>query len=195
MLERVYFDLPQLNHEYGNGSLLTDFIRKSDSRSTEESAIATISIIATKLNKWHIHLKDDLSRINERFKFECIDTSDGLEETILKIRNSNVVIPTDQFSNVLAAMVNCPLVNVFKKSLFTRSNNRVTCINSILNTEVVKNIESGDIKEISDELYKLLNDHNYSATMLNEYQHLKDKIGTQPFARVVAQEIVEWGEE
>ncbi|MEP0986755.1 hypothetical protein [Ekhidna sp.] len=187
---RIYRDIP-IN---GNGSLVFDFVRKVDIETADRKK-PLISIVSNKVSKSSVQLSRKLISKSDSIEFKLIDASNDLQEAVRKLSNANAVIATDPFSNMLAVFCNCPAINVYEKSIFSSTPNEKSIINRLMNKEVVKSYPKSKDLLILNELDRILNDHQYSAGMMDDYQNLKSKIGAQPFVRNVSREIVDWLED
>ncbi|WP_425392589.1 hypothetical protein [Ekhidna sp.] len=188
---KLYPDLPPIKtNQPLDGSLLIDVLRKTNRVDTYDST--TVSLASLRESKWITKVCERLSQMNENINFKKVVVSSGLEEAIIEIQKSHAVIAVDQFSNILAALSNSPLINVYQEKIFTKAQNRLSKVNEMLDKNVVGNYSNKNIALISEQLDRILNDYNYSAGMMDDFQQLKSIIGTQPFSRVVAQEVVNW---
>ncbi|WP_421764475.1 hypothetical protein [Ekhidna sp.] len=189
---RIYRDIPI--NENGNGSLVFDFVRKVDIETVDRKK-PLISIVSGKVSKSSVQLSRKLISKSDSIEFQLINASNDLQEAVRKLSNANAVIATDPFSNMLAVFCNCPAINVYEKSIFSSTPNEKSIINRLINKEVVKSYPKSKDLLILNELDRILNDHQYSAGMMDDYQNLKSKIGAQPFVRNVSREIVDWLED
>lgn len=181
-----------------SGSLLFDFIRKistNDGTSIEREKPIVSIVGDTSVYQIITRLKRSLSSIASNIDFQLIDVSKNLELAIKEISNSNGMIAANHLSNMLGVLCNCPLMNVYNQSLFTRAGQKQSVINLMMEKDVVKSYPTLKISLIKSELDLILNDHQYSAGIMDDFQMLKSKLGTRPFARNVGKELVEWLEE
>ena len=112
------------------------------------------------------------------------------------LKHSNAVIVDSDVDAVAAALMNCPQVSIIGSyGLFSFVLEKKPLLNLVAGHDLIKNFKPMATKEIQVELNQLLNDHEYCAAMLTTYQQVKEKIGTQPVARSIAQKLVEWIED
>lgn len=194
---KVYQDMPSIDQKNdGEGSLLSDLIRKIDRGEDETSSKEVqIGIVGLSVGRAELRFSENISKIRSNYHFQMIDCSSNLDDAISKIERSNAVIALDQFSNVLTALSNVPLVNVYRSGIIRKTSNRKSSISELLQDKIVKNLRISNQEAIANELDLILSDHHYSAGILEKYQVFRSKIGNKPFARQAAQEIVEWLED
>lgn len=194
---KVFYDIPRGSKSPNHVFLFSDLIRNHNTHNSDENYKPKISIIYSEPSreKHAVKLSKKLSLHNNDIVFEPVNISSDLFNSINASIHSNAVISLDKFSNLFAAYINCPTVNVYRNSLFKKAHNRVSPLNRLANNEVVKDVSGSNVGPITEEISRILNDHQYCAGIMQSYQEIKDIVGTHPFARQAAREIVDWMEE
>lgn len=190
---KTFIDLPIINSSTYVGSLFYEFIRKQESSLDDYSQNTLISIPASgpmQLNR-ALKLTEVLNKQMQNVAFKTVEVSSDLPSAVEIAKKSNALIALDQFSSMIAVLTNCPQINVYQSSLLKRSNNIIPFSNKLLGKDAISSYSITKIDSIVSELERILNDHQYCAGILENYQEVKSILGTSPFARRVAQEIVE----
>ena len=187
-------DLPNTTISTKHSFLLSDLIKSESLTQISESSKHKIAILFSSEDqiKGAEKLKEKLKKSLSNIEFEPFNIASS---ALSGVFDASAAIALDQLANAVSVYCNVPVINAYKKSLINFPNNQVSIVNTLSKSEVVKNISQSKIKEIQTELNRILNDHQYSAGILDKFQSLKSEIGMQPFAREVAQEIVDWLDE
>ncbi|WP_424961948.1 hypothetical protein [Ekhidna sp.] len=193
-MKRVYSDIPIIGTDTPNVFLLSDIVRSLDVINTEEVQSTEVAIFYSNASRKKLanRISASLTKTSPDIEFSLVDISRSLKDAISTSLRSNAAIALDQFSNVFAAYTNCPTVNVYQKSLFSKPDNEKSVINRLLAGDAICNVRANNTESLADEINRVLNDHQYCAGIMQSYQELKSQIGIQPFARQAAQEIVDW---
>ena len=191
-----YPDLPMCSGS-SNTLLVADFIRKQEKLGEDKASIIHVSIFHSedRNSQTATSLKKKLEKRFTNIHFSKVNCSFDFHAAIQSAYCSNAMISLDRLSNLIAAYTNCPTVNVYRNSLFKKANNRVSPLNKLVNNEVVKDISENNIELITEEINRILNDHQYCAGIMQSYQEIKNVVGTHPFARQAVREIIDWMEE
>ncbi|MEQ8904890.1 hypothetical protein [Ekhidna sp.] len=196
--DKSYLDLP-INKPDASyiGSLLYELVRKHESsiESDRQTSLVTILTSSQSEMKHAQHLAEKLSRQVPNIDFKTTNIADDIKLSIEMARNSNAMIAMDQLSNMFGVFTNCPVINVYRKTLLNKPANETSIINSLLEEKVITSIPIKRTSKIAVEIEKTLNDHQQCASIMDSYQQLKSMIGMAPVARQAAQEIVDWLEE
>lgn len=196
--DKYYSDLPiKGKSDAFIGSLLYEFVRRQESSLEPDPQTSLVSILtASKSEMKHAqNLAEKLSKKVPNIDFKSINVTDDINRAIEMARNSNAMIAMHKLSNMLAVFTNCPVINVYRNSLFNKSGNENSIINSLLEKEAITSVPINRAAQIADEIDRTLNDHQHCASIMDSYQQLKSMIGMAPVARKAAQEIVDWLEE
>lgn len=176
----------------------------------EQSGLTIGFIFDASFNQFR-SFKRLLRQIHERFPKASILVSDkqiasrlesksfgGMKPTfrstyeILQFANAVIVVGED--SSLKAALMNCPQIYVAHERGFFRAK-QAPLISQLLGRKVLKSFSIRKANEIALELDLILSNHEYSASMLSDYQEVFIKLGGLPAARNMAQKIIDWIEE
>ncbi|MER3328760.1 MAG: hypothetical protein RIF34_04210, partial [Candidatus Kapaibacterium sp.] len=69
------------------------------------------------------HLAEKLSRQVPNIDFKTTNIADDIKLSIEMARNSNAMIAMDQLSNMFGVFTNCPVINVYRKTLLNKPAN------------------------------------------------------------------------
>ncbi len=139
--------------------------------------------------KFHISSNGDGSIQNSIGKLPNVHVH--LDKTYNLLKHCNLSITSSGLSSLEATFLNCPQVVVNQRgfSLFKKKK-QPSLVNSIAGKNVVKELQTSS--EILDEINLILNDQHYCASMLSEYQIIKEKVGHQRASKRAAQIIVDF---
>ena len=122
--------------------------------------------------------------VDSRFKYVK-----GLEFELLKDCNACIVF--DDRSSLLASFLNSPQVIVKPNSSFFKKSDS-PLLNELLGRDLVTPIKPSNVM---NEVSRLINDHEYSASILNSYQELREVIGTEPCFRKIGRVLIDFVED
>lgn len=120
------------------------------------------------------------------------------------LKQSNAAIVTSGTATLETALLNCPQVVVYRAnpiSVFIAKKlvkiQWISLVNLIAQKSVVQELiqEDYNAEKVLEELNKILKDHSYCASLLQEYQSLREVIGYQNASREAAGSITAWLEE
>jgi len=116
-----------------------------------------------------------------------IDLEQDLKFMANTLKDANAAIVTSWMGELAALYFNVPYIFYTRKFLFRNS------INSLQKELVQKKIvrEIHNTRFITAELERILNDHQYTAAMLQNFQTTKEFIGNKPSIRCIARDITE----
>jgi lipid-A-disaccharide synthase len=124
-----------------------------------------------------------------------------IDKTYDILKHCNAAIVTSGTATLETALLNCPQVVVYKANALSVFIARllvkikwISLVNLIAHKEVVKELiqEAYSATNVMKEISKIINDHGYCASMLSEYQELKNSIGTIPASKRASEAVVEW---
>ncbi|MEP5612946.1 MAG: hypothetical protein ABJP45_11885 [Cyclobacteriaceae bacterium] len=109
-------------------------------------------------------------------------------------RNCNAAMVVSPNDSLESASLNCPQVYVHLNGGRVK---QASLVNQVAKKEVIKEFSGKNCKPatVLAELDLILNDQNYCAGILADYQMVKSKIGNDRASRKAAQIIVDWLEE
>lgn len=112
------------------------------------------------------------------------------------MRHCNVAISLSSLETLEAVVLNCPQVFASNKKL-DKEREWSSLVNFVAKKEVVKELggRKYNVHAILDEINLILKDQHYCATMLDEYQEVKNVIGHERASKKAARIIVDWLEE
>ncbi len=114
------------------------------------------------------------------------------------LKDANAAVVTSGTATLEACLLNAPQVVIYKTSALTYAVGKrlvkidfISLVNLIAGKEVVREMIQKDYHAavILEEVNCLLNDHQYCASMLDEYQRIKEKIGFEPASKRAAAEL------
>ena len=139
-------------------------------------------------------LQNALSGLNlDHVQLRQIDLAHNLESALPVILESNAAIVTGNIGELVCLQLNCPAIKVNRHGLFIKDKSSLT--NELLQREAIQVLGQTKPQLITDSILKILNDHNYCAGVLQDFQEAKDVLGTQPAIRDMARYLVDWLEE
>lgn len=201
-VERLDLFFPDVSYDTSAvfyGSPILDVVRRkrSDVSSIEDrgSSHLQLGVIHTaKRRNLAENVAKALERQDKSLRVETAQLDTNLEQSISCLLNSNAAIVTDNPGEVIAIELNCPVIRVNPKTLFFQKDS-TSMINRILKKEAIKVFAPMEFGAVWRELQKVLNDHNYCAGIMADYQLVKELLGIQPAIRNIARAIVERFEE
>ncbi len=123
------------------------------------------------------------------------------DKTYEILKKANAAIVTSGTATLETALLNCPQVVVYRANPVSIFIVRllvkikwVSLVNLIAQKEVVKELiqENYNAKAVLEELNLMLNDHQYCAGIMGDYQELRDKIGAEAASKKAAGMLVNW---
>ena len=151
--------------------------------------------------KFHIAGVDNVDpSLYEPYK-SLANTKVYMDKTYEILKQSNVAIVTSGTATLEAALLNCPQVVVYKANpvcvcvvKMMVKIKWISLVNLIAQKRVVKELIQKDYTSASvlNEINLIINDPQYCAGMMADYQQLREKIGTQGASKKVADLIIEW---
>ncbi|NQZ74841.1 MAG: hypothetical protein HRT61_01840 [Ekhidna sp.] len=192
-----YSDQPSSMHSL-EGSPLFDFVKSQKTAGFNEANHAGHRIVvAFSDDKSGKDAKSLTYRLNNGLEAEVewLSISHSFPVAINKISEASVVLTFDQMASAFAVATNTPSINLQTKSLFFKAKNPRSISEVVLNNTTIKTISVGAFDEIAQEIQNVLNDFNHCAEILDQYQVIKSKVGTNNFVRTAAQTIVDQLEE
>lgn len=134
-----------------------------------------------------------LTRLEEVFK-EDIKNHDtnlcGIYDVMQNphiIKEASSAVVSCPLGEMIALHFNVPYIRLIRKSLFGKRERSI--LNVAANKQIVKELFLKDRKGLLDEILNYLNDHQYCASLMNEFQRIKDTI-SKPIIRNIARDIV-----
>ncbi|MEO9871129.1 hypothetical protein [Ekhidna sp.] len=197
---KIYVDLPapddQMGFEY-SGSLLYEYIRKNESYSDQETSEILISIFVsgTRDMKMAEKMRVKFQRLLPEYNFIVVDVSKNFTDAIRMAVRSNAIVAMDQLSSMFSVLTNCPSVLINKKLFFKERLKNQSIVNELLGREAISVFTQDKSVNITEEISRILLDHQYCAEIMSSFQELKLIIGMEPVARQTAQKMVDWLEE
>lgn len=162
-------------------------IAGSSSRKSLRSLLRSLSASNNDIN-FIVSSKEEKTneRINVDSRFKYVK---GLELELLKDCNACIVF--DDRSSILASFLNSPQVIVKPNSSFFKKSD-----NPLLNELLSRNLMTPKKpSNVLNEVSRLLNDHEYSASILNSYQELREVIGAEPCFRKIGRVLADFIED
>ena len=108
------------------------------------------------------------------------------------LKKSSVVILDNVSDSLKATLLNCPQIVVkslpFWSTLFMKG--EVNILNSLLNSDVFVNYSIKSIDNIVDTVNSTLNNHEAYASVLAQYQKIKNILGAELASRNIAKDII-----
>ena len=127
---------------------------------------------------------NDEINVDRRFRYVK-----GLEFELLKDCNACIVF--DDRSSLLASLLNSPQALVKpNSSFFKKSDNPL--LNELLGRNLMTSMKPSNVM---NEVDQLVNDHEYSASILNSYQELREVIGAEPCFRKIGKVLIDFIED
>lgn len=162
-------------------------IAGSSSRKSLRSLLRSLSTSNNDIN-FIVSSKDEKPNtginVDSRFKYVK-----GLEFELLKDCNACIVF--DDRSSLLASFINSPQVMVKSgSSFFKKSDNPL--LNELLGRNLMTPLKPSNVM---NEVNRLINDHEYSASILNSYQELREVIGAEPCFRKIGRVLIDFVED
>jgi lipid-A-disaccharide synthase len=123
------------------------------------------------------------------------------DKTYDLLKSANAAMVTSGTATLEACLINAPQVVCYRTSALTYAIGKrlikvpfISLVNLIANKPVVKELIQHDFtaEKVLEELDKILHDHQYCATMLADYQAIKEKLGFEPASRRAARSLVDW---
>ena len=117
------------------------------------------------------------------------------------LKHANAAIVTSGTATLEAALLNCPQVVVYKTNPINIFIARllvkirwISLVNLIAEKTVVKELIQKDytVDMVMGEIHSILNDHQYCARIMIDYQELRGKIGTEAASKKAAAILTEW---
>lgn len=151
--------------------------------------------------KFHIAAVDNVDETLYEPYRSITNAQIHIDKTYEILKQSNAAIVTSGTATLEAALLNCPQVVVYRAnplSIFIVKLmvkiKWISLVNLIANKQIVKELiqEKYNDKEVLDEINLILNDQNYCAGMMADYQELRSKIGNQRASSNAASEITQW---
>ena len=107
------------------------------------------------------------------------------------LKRANAAIVTDPITTLEVALANCPQLMIAPQANWRWffESKIPPIVNDIGERSIVKKLSTADA--IEKELMKILQEHQYSASILAGYQLVREKIGMEPCFRKTAQLIIE----
>lgn len=162
-------------------------IAGSSSRKSLRSLLRSLSTSNSDIN-FIVSSNDEKpnSGINVDSRFRFVK---DLEFELLKDCNACIVF--DDRSSLLASFLNSPQVIVKSGcSFFKKSDSPL--LNELLGRDLMTPMKSSNVM---NEVSRLVNDHEYSAFILNSYQELREVIGTEPCFRKIGSVLIDFFED
>ncbi len=199
----------EFEHYIGNPilDLVKDYEFEEDF-SLDDHAVNIALILEEKLNQSAIKKINSIIKESPKSNFH-ISTGDGdknrnkitklpnvtfyADKTFDLLKQCNLAITSSDQSNLEAVFLNCPQIIIKgqeSKFSFFKKPRKASVVNSIAGKQVVKELQT--TTEIKQEMDLILNDQQYCATMLDEYQEIKNKIGHERASKKAAQIIVDF---
>lgn len=191
------------------GHYLNDIIRKYEFNGDRSDRLTIAVLINQKRNINRIHRLVE-AVTEQQTNCQWIVSSDGLNEKDLfsltqldncrfermkldQLKISNATIVDSQIDSITAALLNCPQVSVVtSQNIIGISKIQTPLVNRIIGEDLIKSVLPAKHELIITELFKIINDHEYCATLLEGYQRFKESVGAQPVTRNAARKIIEW---
>lgn len=214
-LNKIFADLPIYNQNQQIsciGHFTTDLIRTHDfnipdsdeltlgillgNSKNVKPCMSLMSKVSERINdcKWLINSEFLSDKIKTQLK--STSTVEVVDSKLDLLKAANAVVLDSEQDAIVAALMNCPQVSIAgEKGFFGFSSTKSPLINNTLDNKLVKNFSPNHYEKLSDELLRIVNDHEYCATMMSGYQLFKDKIGSESVARNLARTMIEWLEE
>ncbi len=167
------------------------------------SSTKIIGEIAKTSPKLHFHVAavDNVEpKIYDGYK-SLPNVSVHLDKTYEILKESNVAIVTSGTATLEAALLNCPQVVVYRGHPITIFIAKllvkikwISLVNLIANKTIVKELiqENYNPASVLKEINLIVNDQNYCAGMMADYQELRGVIGAERASGKAAQHITEW---
>lgn len=132
---------------------------------------------------------------NERKDIKLVkaNLAHDFENAIQLIQKSNAAIVSSNISELIALQLNCPSVRVNHHGIFKKDN--FSLINHLAGKESISVFGQSQKGMIKDSLIRILHDPNHCAGLLQDYQEVKNLLGTEPATRKIARYIIDWLEE
>lgn len=168
-----------------------------------EASAKVIGKIANQSPDWRFHIAavDNVeSHLYEPYR-SISNAKIHIDKTYEILKQCNAAIVTSGTATLETALLNCPQVvvyranpiSVFVVKLMVKIK-WISLVNLIANKEIVKELiqEKYNPEEVVNEINLIVNDQNYCAGMMADYQELRAKIGSERASLKAAHEIVEW---
>lgn len=188
----TFHDLPNSDIKYFGNPLLDVIKSGLQPISVDSLQISQLSLIRG------FGAKNSAFNALSGFDFEAAkvlnaDLERDIDTSLQVISRSNVAITTSNVAELVALYLNCPSVRINKQGFFKTSEQSL--INQIAGKNVIQVFGHREKNGIKEELSKVLNDHNYCAGIMQDYQEIKDLLGIDPAIRKIANYIVDCLEE
>ena len=193
--DKVFVDIPfnlKSDKVHQIGSYQSDLIRKYDFSSSNADGL-NIGILVrhgknlSKLSKLKERLAKEIKDCRWHFysdtnqkEFRISGLSgkrDELSSSKLNLfKNANAVIVDSEEDSITAALMNCPQISISgKQGLFGLLPSRKILVNEVIGKKTIVGLKHTQYDLIKTELTRILNDHEYCASMLTDYQEFKRK--------------------
>ena len=192
-IDLIFADLPGNSTGFFYGNPILDIV-KSTSSTTEESRSESVvvGLITGFERKNTLNTAAIIKSISRNLDVEVvhIDLILDFEAALVKITNCNAGIATSETAELVCVALNCPSVRLHRKELFKKKPSGL--LNSLMRKEVIQNINYRNSTGTLEEVNRILNDYNYCAGILQDYQIAKELLGLEPASRKIASKIVDW---
>ncbi len=183
----------EFNSQFSLDENVTNVAVQLDLQGLSKETLMLITKIVEQLDSFRFHISiegdEEHQIVRKLSKSGNVSISTGSSYDLLK--HCNASITTYGVASLEAAFLNCPQIVVSSKGGgFLRKIRQVSLVKEFAGREIVKELNTVD--QILDELNLILNDQQYCANMLAEYQILKDKIGHDRASKKAAQIIVDF---
>ena len=193
-IDLVYRDLPMMADERVQeyvGNPLMDYIKAVKTPAEVGTTNVQLTIIYNRRQKNFIHqLSRRLHNAFTDMKIHVVTTDSELEKSIQKIGDSSVVVAFDNQSELLSLELNCPTIRINSRRIF-RKRNEFSLLNFLAKENVIQVFQTNQVDQVQNEITRVIQDHNYCAGIMGDFQVLKSRIGNQPTLRLIAHAVIE----
>ncbi len=193
VVDLIIRDLPGEMETLYFGSPLIDVVKSSSS--IGESVVTDLPKVALieEFGKSKGIVRSLEKLATNQFQLLKVDLVSDFGAGIRSIQNSHASIATGNLGELVSLQLNTPTIRVNRFSLFRKSD--FSLLNTIADQPIILVHGQRQKVLIESSLGKILNDHNYCAGILQDYQSMKDQIGTEPSVRRIAQHLIDWLEQ
>lgn len=192
-IDLIFDDLPANSTGLFYGNPVLDIVKSAPSATQEsKSQGAVVGLITGFERKNTLNTAAIIKSISRNLDVEVvhIDLIQDFEAAVEKITNCNAGIATSETAELVCVALNCPSVRLHRKELFKKKPSGL--LNSLMRKEVIQNINCRNSTGALEEVNRILNDYNYCAGILQDYQIAKELLGLEPASRKIASKIVDW---